>query len=376
MTGTERGSEPVTGADENQGTLLIVDDQPENIRVLYQLLHREGYRVLVARDGRSALERVAYAAPELVLLDVLMPELDGFEVCRRLKADPAHRHLPVLFMTALSETRDKVEGLNLGASDYITKPFQAEEVLARVRTHLQIARLQRALEARNAELKAFAHTVAHDLKNPLGVITGAAELAALQVARAGGDERVARNLQRICDAGHGMAETIDALLLLAEVSHRGEIALTPLDSGRLVAELLEGPLAQRLEAIGARVALPPAWPAAVGYTPWVRQIWLNYLENALKYGGSPPQIALLAEARGAAVRFSVCDNGPGLTPDEQAALFTPFTRVHRGRVPGHGLGLTIVRQIAEKLGGAAGVEGSPGNGSAFWFTLPADGTAR
>jgi two-component system sensor histidine kinase/response regulator len=354
-----------------EGTLLIADDQPQNIRVLYELLTAEGYRVLVARDGAATLQRVRYGEPELVLLDVLMPELDGFEVCRRLKASPEHRHLPILFMTALAETESKVEGLSLGASDYITKPFQVDEVLARVRTHLQISRLQRDLERRNTELKAFSHTVAHDLKNPLSVITGSAELALGSLARQGSpDPRLSRSLERILRSGLQMAETIDALLLLAQVTHRAEVTLQVLPTGALLEELLSGALSEAVTRLEATITLPDAWPDAIGHAAWVRQVWLNYLDNALKYGGRPPRLVLGCQVTGCQVRFWVQDNGGGLTDEEQAQLFRPFSRLDRGRTPGHGLGLTIVRQIIEKLGGQAGVDSEPGQGSRFWFTLP------
>ncbi len=138
---------------QNQGTILIVDDTPANISVLLSYLDDHGFRVLVARDGQSALEQAGVAVPDVILLDVMMPGMDGFETCRRLKSDPALQSIPVLFITALHETFDKVKGFEAGARDYITKPFQREEVLARVRTHLTIRRLHRELEVVNADLE-------------------------------------------------------------------------------------------------------------------------------------------------------------------------------------------------------------------------------
>ena len=134
-------------------TVLIVDDMPNNISVLYETLIRFGYKVLVARDGKSAIEQAGLAQPDLILLDVMMPGMDGFETCRRLKQLEATRAIPVLFMTALAETIDKINGFNMGAVDYITKPFQLPEVLARIDTHLTLRALQRKLEASNALLE-------------------------------------------------------------------------------------------------------------------------------------------------------------------------------------------------------------------------------
>ena len=132
-------------------TILIVDDVPNNISVLYETLTRSGYKILAARDGKSAIEQATYALPDLILLDIMMPGMDGFETCRRLKQAPATQAIPVLFMTALSDAIDKVNGFNMGAVDYITKPFQLQEVLSRIHTHLSLRRLQYSLEQLVAE---------------------------------------------------------------------------------------------------------------------------------------------------------------------------------------------------------------------------------
>ncbi|MBC7921535.1 MAG: sigma-54-dependent Fis family transcriptional regulator [Ferruginibacter sp.] len=140
-------------SEPTPSSILIVDDVPTNISVLFETLSRSGYKVLVERDGKSAIEQIKFAKPDLVLLDVMMPGMDGFETCRRLKLDPATREIPVIFMTALSQTIDKVNGFNMGAVDYITKPFQLQEVLARVDTHLTLQRLQRELRGANQLLE-------------------------------------------------------------------------------------------------------------------------------------------------------------------------------------------------------------------------------
>jgi DNA-binding response OmpR family regulator len=136
----------------NAPTVLVVDDVPANLGVLLEFLGETGFKVLVAESGHGALEQIEYARPDIVLLDVIMPELDGLEVCRRLKADAGTRDIPVIFMTALTETVDKVAGFDAGGVDYVTKPVQPEEVLARVRAHLEIRRLQLELEEKNHAL--------------------------------------------------------------------------------------------------------------------------------------------------------------------------------------------------------------------------------
>ncbi|MDJ0883484.1 MAG: response regulator [Desulfobacterales bacterium] len=140
-------------ARKSKESILMVDDNATNLQVLSQTLSGRGYRLLVAKNGESALAVTAKTLPDLILLDIMMPGIDGFEVCRRLKADPAHHDIPVIFLSALGQTEDKVKGLKLGAVDYITKPFQPEEVIARVDTHLTLRCLQQQLEVANAELR-------------------------------------------------------------------------------------------------------------------------------------------------------------------------------------------------------------------------------
>src|SRR4028119_680509 len=137
----------------NKGVIVIVDDKPTNLGVLFDFLTDSGFKVLVAQDGESAIQKVEYAHPDLILLDVMMPGIDGFETCRRLKANESTQDIPVIFMTALSDTVDKVKGFTLGAVDYITKPVQQEEVKARVTTHLTIRNLQKRLQAQNLQLQ-------------------------------------------------------------------------------------------------------------------------------------------------------------------------------------------------------------------------------
>ena len=162
-------------------TVLIVDDKPQNLRLLSDFLAEHGFDLMLTRSGAQALEKVQLATPDLVLLDVRMPDMDGFEVCRRLKEDPRTTGVPVIFMTAIDDTAHKVEGFGLGAVDYITKPIQREELLARIQHHLQLHRLQKELSLKgqdlalkNADLEAYGHTIAHSLKTPLAAASSPA----------------------------------------------------------------------------------------------------------------------------------------------------------------------------------------------------------
>ncbi len=365
-----------------KATILVVDDILDNITVLLHFLSKVGYSVLVAQDGEEGLETAEYALPDLILLDVMMPGIDGFETCRQLKDRPNTRDIPVIFMTALHDTKEKLRGFEVGAADYITKPFQHEEVLARIDTHLRLHHLQQQLHQRNQELQtqaeelrqrnmeldAFAHTVAHDLKNPLNVILGFAELIGNTYAK-DLDSDAQRYFDTIVKCGHKMFSIIESLLLLASVSKQ-EVSYHPLDMAGITQQATQR-LEQQIQARQAEIIIQQAWPQAYGYAPWVEEIWVNYLSNALKYGGNPPRIQLWGEIQENMVRLWVEDNGPGLNEEARLKMFTPFTRLHRHKGEGHGLGLSIVQRIAEKMGGAVGVESTEGEGSRFFFTLPA-----
>lgn len=237
------------------------------------------------------------------------------------------------------------------------------------------------LASRNAELDAFAHTVAHDLKMPLSLMIGYTSF--IEAGEVDDDiEQLRWCAQAIGQSARKMNSIIDELLLLASFRKTEDVALVPLNSARIVEEVLVR-FTDLLEQRRAEIVLPEAWPSALGHAPWVEEVWANYISNALKYGGAPPRIELGAEVLGgegeasplSVVRFWVRDNGEGLTPEQQARLFVPFERLDQTRAQGHGLGLSIVQRIAERLGGAAGVESSPGAGSTFYFTLPGAGDA-
>jgi len=368
-------------------TLLIVDDVPNNVNVLFSFLTKAGFRVLVAQDGKRALYTAEQVRPDLILLDVMMPGLNGFEVCKLLKSQEKTKDIPIIFMTALTETIDKLKGFQAGAIDYLTKPVQQEEVLSRVTAHLKVRRLQRELEVknqelrkqsaelekRNVELEAFSRMVAHDLKNPLHAIIGLTEIILTDCSsEIPLSTDSIENLSFVLQAGQKMLNIVDALLLLASTSKQNTVQIQSLDMPHIIHQVVQQRLAHPLRESQGQLQIADTWPIAQGYAPWVEEVWANYLSNAIKYGGQPPLIEVGATSQeNGMIRFWVRDNGPGLSLEAQTKLFTPFTRLHQDRAEGHGLGLSIVQQVIQKLGGEAGVESILGEGSLFYFTLPA-----
>lgn len=244
------------------------------------------------------------------------------------------------------------------------------DITARLQTEADLRRYNLELEQSNQELNAFAHTVAHDLRTPLAsLIMYSSLMKSLPVVMQRAE--LANFLAAMDKNGRRMNNIIDELLLLSRINHMESIPLQPLEMLDLVAEALDrlGFYAQERQA---QIFSPEYFPTSIGYGPWVVEVWMNYISNALKYGGSPPRVELGADNRdGQRVRYWVRDHGSGIPLDKQKTLFTEFSRLDQVQVEGHGLGLSIVRRIVEKLGGQVGVESLPGHGSTFWFSLPA-----
>ncbi len=220
------------------------------------------------------------------------------------------------------------------------------------------------------ELDAFAHTVAHDIKNPLALVIGFAELL-----NEGLDTLPESQLREVATSILKNSRKIDSItdemLLLSGLRGSGRVVLAPLDMAAIVEETLQR-LSYVVQEAEAEITRPEAWPAALGYAPWVEEVWANYISNAVKYGGDAPRVELGGERLpDGMVRFWVRDSGLGLSPEEQDRLFAPHVRLDRVSAKGHGLGLSIVRRIVERLDGHVDVESEPGAGSVFSFTLPA-----
>jgi two-component system, sensor histidine kinase and response regulator len=237
------------------------------------------------------------------------------------------------------------------------------------RTQLQWFERVTTLQARNKELEAYAHMVAHDLKDPLTVMIAASDLITFipDLPR----NELKEYLQQIRTTAYEMNRIIESLLFFAEVS-KGEVPMGPVKMAEVV-ENVRDRLKFMIREHQAVVQFPSDWPKAIGYGPWIEEVWANYLSNAIKYGVQPPRVELGASSEtNDVVRFWARDNGPGIAPEVRARIFTPFSQIDRAPSRGHGLGLSIVLHIVEKLGGEVGVESEVGKGSLFYFTLPAD----
>jgi len=361
--------------------VLIAEDDALVGEMIRGLLETLGCEVLdVAEDGRQVLDLLPALSPDVVLMDIDMPVMDGITAAARIRDS---HPVPVVMLTAY-ETPDLVtQASAAGVGAYLVKPPNSRDLERAITIAMARFADMVALQRLNAELDAYAHTVAHDLKNPLSSVIGFAEVLAEEGTTMSSDD-LQRYLNLVAQTGHKMTNIIDELLLLASVRKRSEVPTDPLAMAPVVSTACRR-LCDLIARTEADISVPDAWPLALGYAPWIEEVWVNYISNAMKYGGQPPRVVLgfdrslpIDAAGQPLVRFWAADNGPGIAADACARLFQPFERLTQARATGHGLGLSIVRRIVERLGGTVGIESPPASpvpgfpeaGSLFWFTLP------
>ena len=382
-------------ADNSQtiGDILIVDDQPENLQLLSEALSGRHYELRRVLSGQLALQVAQFDPPDLILLDIRMPDIDGYEVCRQLKANEQTRDIPVIFLSALDNPLDKVKAFDVGGADYVSKPFQVPEVLARVRHQLQIRQLQRqaslqqqrleekarALETANRELEFFSSSASHDLSAPLRGLQSLSEVLLEDY----GDRLDALGktyLERIRSTAIEMDTLLKTLLDYSRMT-RTEFTVGPVSLQTVVDHTLRS-LRETIESSRAVIEVQPNLPKVVGSTLILERVANNLLSNALKYvePGLTPQVHIGVEriqptnrlASLPTIRWFFQDNGIGIQPQERARIFEPFERLHgRESYPGTGFGLAIVQRGVMRLGGQCGVDSEVGGGSRFWIDLPA-----
>lgn len=351
-------------------TILIVDDTPANLGVLVETLGAAGYRLMVAEDGEEALTQTVHTQPDLILLDVMMPGLDGFETCRLLKQRPETRDVPVLFMTALAETADKVKGFAVGAVDYLTKPIEHAEALARVRTHLTLRRLRRELAMQLAQREQFIRIASHDLRHPLGLILlFGAQARRTPVAPA----ELSAHLHGIDDAARQMRRILDTFLNLEPHQISNAAPLAPVDVNHVAESVLsQHQLIAEHKTITLAFDLADDLPLVSARESHVYQALSNYVGNALKFTPVGGRVTLRTRRAGPHVRVEVADTGPGVPAAERSRLFQEYARLSprpTGGEESHGLGLAIVKNLIETQSGHTGAEFPAEGGSVFWFEL-------
>jgi signal transduction histidine kinase len=365
--------------------ILVVDDDPRNRKLLEEYLLGAGYSVRVAEDGRSALAMAAERPPDLVLLDVMMPDLSGLEVCRQLKNQPRTRLCQVVLVTALDGVPQRVEGLDTGADDYVTKPVRRDEFMAKVRSMLRARRLLAELEEaretvaqRNAKLEeleglkeTLTQTLVHDLKNPLAAVLGNLELMERKA-----DASVVHLVRRSKAAAWRMHQMILNLLDIAQLEE-GKLLLHPetIDAGSLARKAcqeMEDGAAQR--GVALQIVADDATAVLKGDAAVLRRVLDNLLSNAIEHSPQGGVVRVAVSPCEEGIEISVEDQGSGVPPEHRERIFEKFERLEsRKAVPGanRGLGLTFCRLAVEAHGGTIWVDDAPAGGALFRALLPA-----
>ncbi len=379
------------------GDILLVDDRPDNLRLLLNILKDKGYKVRCVTNGAMALRVCLRHPPDLIFLDIQMPEMNGYEVCEQLKANPETAEIPVIFLSVIEETLEKVHAFNVGGVDYITKPFQVKEVVARVETQLQILRLQNKLKEQNIrleqeirerkaieqqllelnqemkrsnqELEQFAYVVSHDLQAPLGTIASFAQLLQNRYPDQL-DSKALQFIDRIIAGSLRMQQLIDDLLQYSRVGRMARVFET-VNCDRILSQALAN-LETKINETQALIT-SDSLPAIAGNSMGLLQVFQNLISNALKYHhpNISPEIYIRVSLQEDMWIFSIQDNGIGIETKHLERIFQIFQRLHSDKeYPGTGIGLAICKKIVELHGGKIWVESCPLKGSTFYFTIP------
>lgn len=372
----------------SKGTVLIVDDLPSSLRLLSQMLRDHGYQVINALSGEIALSQLKVAIPDVILLDIMMPEMSGYEVCQQLKSNPKTAEIPIIFLTAVTDLPEKIQAFKLGGDDYVTKPFYIQEVLLRIEHQITLKRQQKQLNylnqklsQSNEELAQFAAVVSHELQSPLQTMIGLLGLLLAKSERF--DQKTQKYLNYIANASERIHHLISDLLTYSCLENiQPELELV--DCQKILTQVLhnlKGAIAETgaVISIGCQPELsktqPHILPKVMGNAVQVEQVFQNLIANAIKFARPDvtPQIQITCQpdANGELI-FAIHDNGIGIDPTNFDRIFQVFQRLETVKnYPGTGLGLAICKKIIERHGGKIWVKSELGCGSTFYFTLPA-----
>jgi signal transduction histidine kinase len=368
----------MSAAKTEAPSILVVDDTPANLQMLVGMLKLSGYRPRPVTSGAQALQAARAEPPHLILLDVNMPEMNGFEVCAQLKADPLLSAIPVIFISAMTDTLDKVRGFQAGAVDYVTKPFQVDEVRARVAAHLELRRQREELQSSYEKLRRseqmrdeLVHMIVHDLRSPLTAMVANLEL--LREDGASLSEASREDVARSLHTARHMMRLINGVLDVSKME--ADKMILQRSECDLIA-LVGAVLADFKGLIGARALsfehTEPSLVALVDEQVLTR-IVQNLLANALRVTQAKGNIRVSLAAQGEAIILRVSDDGPGVAPELRERIFEKFAQAEdrkTRKTQTSGLGLTFCKLAVEAHGGQIGVDSEPGKGASFWFTLP------
>jgi two-component system, sensor histidine kinase and response regulator len=374
--------------------ILVADDIPANVELLLDQLNSLGYDTITATDGPSAIAAASEHQPDLCILDVSMPAGDlgvddrstGFEVCRRIKRDPRTSRIPVIFVTALNDTSDRVRAIEAGGDDFLTKPHNRLVLGARVRSLLKLKAATDALEDSLRKLRELERVrddlmkmIVHDLKTPLTSVLATLEMLA------DGDFGEVSTPQKVAigdveSKSEDLLALIDDILEVARIEEANiTLTLAPMAPGALLAELVhEWNHRFQQEQTTVFVSVADDAPIFTGDKGLIKRVFSNLIQNAVTHSSRAVHLDLSARRAGHGVLFTVSDNGPGIPPEYHEVIFRKFGQVEMPRTPrtrSSGLGLTFCKLVVERHRGRIWVNSAEGKGSSFYIELPSDPTA-
>jgi signal transduction histidine kinase len=380
----------VEPSGEAGALVLVADDVPANVELLFDQLNTLGYRTIAAYDGPSAVAACFEHNPDICILDVSMPAGDlgvdtrstGFEVCRRIKRDPRTSRIPVIFVTAMNDTTDRVRGIEAGGDDFLTKPHNRLVLGARVRSLLRLKAATDALENSYRKLRELEKVrddlmkmIVHDLKSPLTSV-----LATLELLIDGDFGELSHEQRRAVGDAEGKAEDLLALIEdILEVARIEEAAVTltrtPIAPAALLSELQhEWQHRFQQEHTVTSIRIDDDTPVFYADKGLLKRVFSNLIQNAVTHSSRPIELTMTARKSSDAILFTVTDNGPGIPPEYHEVIFRKFGQVAQGantpRVRSSGLGLTFCKLVVDLHGGMIWVKSHEGEGSSFYIQLP------
>lgn len=360
-------------------TILVVDDNPNNIKIVALIMRTLQYKIVIATNGEQAIEMVKQTRPDLILLDVMMPKIDGFETCRIIKSKKENENIPVIFITALNDTDSLVKGFKAGGVDYITKPFNKDELISRMRTHIELKQTRDQLEKTSAHLaelnslkdKMFS-VIGHDLRSPLSSVKMTLEfLSAITLSE---NEEVSESLKLMSKTTDEVFSLLENLLGWAK-SQSGNLQIKKehVSVSELVHSIyLLNKGSFELKKIEFSSIIPEDHFIDVDLNT-IKIVLRNLVSNAIKFTPEKGSILIKSEQHSGGILLSVSDSGVGISKEDLPKLFNParhHTTYGTNREPGSGLGLILCKDFVEKNGGSISVESEPGKGTVFQVHIP------
>ncbi|HEY1172171.1 MAG TPA: hybrid sensor histidine kinase/response regulator [Verrucomicrobiae bacterium] len=353
--------------------VLVVDDQPVNIQVVGNILGKLGYEIVPAADGTTALKRMALRTPDLILLDVIMPDMSGFEVCRQIRENPAWKDIPVIFVSAADDKELVIRAFNEGGVDYVTKPFNHAELLSRVKTHLTLKAARDRLYQLAEDKDELLGILAHDLKNHLSGMQLSAQLLKDRMG-AVENPKTMRLVDNMCQSTGQLLVFVKEFLANASVDHglqlqKNRVSMAEAVNG-IVLEHQEASARKNLQVLAT---LPQQDTHVYADSTALNQVLDNLLSNAVKFSQPDKEIKITVRVEGEHVVCVVQDEGPGFTPEDKKRMFRRYGRLSArptGGEPSTGLGLSIVKKLMQEMGGEVICESEPGAGATFTLRLP------